>query len=407
MMADSNDLDRLLDDQPVDYDIFLQGSQCTPDPLAELAPPSRQTPLPLLRLADWEEGRRYDRDHPICIHYDIRWKVSQYVGQRKRASEVWKRDEPDVVLAPSDLWERSLDVKIHDFAREKMGENTYEREQANISISVKNTRGLGLKEQYHKGPIEWGRIDDHLATLGDLFENGKSIILDIDISFREIVRHSAPAEKKGKKRTATERQRDRLEAEAAVWSDVYKKLRCDARNCKSGPHCAVDAQGAHLALIPFYIEQIVEHVQQGGDFEGPRDIPPRIWQALHKNAAQAAACKPGQVLASSQATGGSSVHPESTTPAPLSPVTLCGKWDDLLRQYDAYLTSQVDGLDWKKALRNASVIARKLFLELSFCHAHQKWAREKLIAAGVPAPIADQWTGNIKSFDQQKKADSP
>lgn len=58
--------------------------------------------LPLLRMHDWEEGRQYDSTAPVCIHYDIQWKASQYINQNRRASQLWKNTEPSLVLALGD-----------------------------------------------------------------------------------------------------------------------------------------------------------------------------------------------------------------------------------------------------------------------------------------------------------------
>jgi hypothetical protein len=33
-------------------------------------------PLPPLRLSGWEVDKQYDKNNPICIHYDFRWKIS-------------------------------------------------------------------------------------------------------------------------------------------------------------------------------------------------------------------------------------------------------------------------------------------------------------------------------------------
>jgi hypothetical protein len=32
--------------------------------------------LPLLRLSGWEANKQYDKNNPVCIHYDYRWKIS-------------------------------------------------------------------------------------------------------------------------------------------------------------------------------------------------------------------------------------------------------------------------------------------------------------------------------------------
>jgi hypothetical protein len=37
---------------------------------------SGEDALPLLRLSNWKSGKQYDKNNPICIHYDFRWKIS-------------------------------------------------------------------------------------------------------------------------------------------------------------------------------------------------------------------------------------------------------------------------------------------------------------------------------------------
>lgn len=350
-MGETIDPDWYLNSQNLNYGTPVPptpGSSSATQHAEDNAVPRRHATLPLLHRSDWEEERSYDINNPVCIHYDIQWKISQYNGQKKRASEVWRRQERNLVLAPGDYWEECLRGKIDDFVNEKLGENNYIREEANVTISIKNSRGHGFKEEYHDKPIDWDEVNDHLAGLGHLFEKGRKISIDIDLAYREIVRDTVSADNRGKKRTVSERRREEMEAEAGIYRNVYKKLRCDGENCKSGPHCAVDAQGNHFELIPYYIDKIVDFVRNGGFFEGPRDLPPEIWQALYKDAAakkKTPTNKCDQCSGNSQAPqAGSSSHAEATPQAP-SPILFQGKWDELLQRYDEYLVEQVDCSD--------------------------------------------------------------
>lgn len=172
-MEETIDLDWYLNSQNLNYGTPVPptpGSSSATQHAEENAGPRRHTSLPLLRRSDWEKERSYDINNPVCIHYDIQWKVSQYNGQKKRASEVWRRQERNLVLAPGDYWEECLRGKIDDFVNEKLGENNYMREEANLTISIKNSRGHGFKEEYHDKPIDWDEVNDHLAGLGHLFE---------------------------------------------------------------------------------------------------------------------------------------------------------------------------------------------------------------------------------------------
>jgi hypothetical protein len=83
-----------------------------------------------------------------------------------------------------------------------------------------------------------------------------------------------------------------------------------------------------------------------------------------------------------------------------------GKWDKTLQEFDMFLVEQVDGEDRKKALRSATRVARKSFLELSLCHAYQKFARERLVAGGVAPAIAAAWVANSKRFHKLKTAEA-
>ncbi|KID81028.1 hypothetical protein MAJ_11435, partial [Metarhizium majus ARSEF 297] len=118
----------------------------TPGSQLASAVPERSTvsddaALPLLRLEDWNEGNQYDTTSPECIYYDIQWKVSQYPGQNKRASQIWKNSELELVLAPGDYWEKTLKRTVDDFTDAKLGKDAYSCEAFNVTVSVERSRG--------------------------------------------------------------------------------------------------------------------------------------------------------------------------------------------------------------------------------------------------------------------------
>ena len=43
---------------------------------AELVETGGEHALPLLRLSGWKVDKQYDKNNPVCIHYDFRWKIS-------------------------------------------------------------------------------------------------------------------------------------------------------------------------------------------------------------------------------------------------------------------------------------------------------------------------------------------
>jgi hypothetical protein len=52
--------------------------------------------LPLLRLSGWNVDKQYNKNNPVCIHYDFRWKISQ--RENIRARHVCSDTDPDLVL---------------------------------------------------------------------------------------------------------------------------------------------------------------------------------------------------------------------------------------------------------------------------------------------------------------------
>ena len=66
--------------------------------------------LPLLRLSGWEADKQYDKNNPICIHYDFRWKISQRENIRSR--HICSDTDPDLVLAPSGVWEIKFAARL-------------------------------------------------------------------------------------------------------------------------------------------------------------------------------------------------------------------------------------------------------------------------------------------------------
>ena len=80
-------------------------------PAAERAdPPSSTRAIPLLRLSGWRRDKQYDKNNPVCIHYDYRWKISQ--REKIRARHVYSDTEPDLVLAPSDFWKVDFEARL-------------------------------------------------------------------------------------------------------------------------------------------------------------------------------------------------------------------------------------------------------------------------------------------------------
>ena len=68
--------------------------------------PSGKHALALLRLSSWRRDKQYDKNNPVCIHYDFKWKISQ--REKIRARHVCLDIDPDLVLALSDVWKNEF-----------------------------------------------------------------------------------------------------------------------------------------------------------------------------------------------------------------------------------------------------------------------------------------------------------
>jgi hypothetical protein len=121
--------------------------------------------LPLLRLSGWELDKQYDKNNPVCIHYDFRWKISQRENIRVRT--VFSDTDPDLVLAPSDFWNAFL---LQD--EDKIPGDAYIYEETIIEISIERSRQRGLSKRFPKLQINWQMVDEHLEGLGDLSAKG-------------------------------------------------------------------------------------------------------------------------------------------------------------------------------------------------------------------------------------------
>ena len=185
--------------------------------------PSGEDVLPLLRLGAWNSDQQYDKNNPICIHYDFRWKVSH--RQNTRARNVYSDTDPDLVLAPSDFWKVNFEARLESMLKDedKFPGESYTCEETIIEISIERTRQRGLRKQCKNLDIDWRLVNNHLEGLSDLFRRGRKIIFSMEFFYKEVTRESTTVKGKAKRRTATEAQRQQRAAEAGLWGRVYER----------------------------------------------------------------------------------------------------------------------------------------------------------------------------------------
>lgn len=221
--------------------------------------------MPLLRFADWDPNKRYDKNNPVCIHYNFRWKVSQ--RENVRARHVFSDTDYDIVLAPSDHREIELETRLEDLLqdKDKFPGDAYMCDETIIEISIERSRQRGLSKRYKKQDVDWDVLDEHIEGLGDLFKRGRKVNLSMELVYKEVLTAATTVKGKAKGKSASETQKLQRLAEAGLWSRLYEHLRCRAKHCKHGPHCLIDKQGNHIKILPAQLEEIIIYIKANNE----------------------------------------------------------------------------------------------------------------------------------------------
>jgi hypothetical protein len=365
--------------------------------------PSGEHALPLLRLSGWKSDMQYDKNNPVCIHYDFRWKISQ--RENIRARHVCSDTDPDLVLAPSDFWKVNFQARLDSLLKDegKFPGDSYTCEETIIEISIERSRQRGLTKRCKKLEIDWQLLDDHLEGLGDLFSKGRKITFNMEFVYKEDTCDSTTAKGKKKKKSATEAQKLQRAADAGLWTRVYERYRCKGKHCKQGPHCWPDERGNHYKLLPGQLEDIVCHIKgnmKEGETEEDVDvdieIPPHILKHILDNS------RKRKAEANSTDCRHCKVHVSETIPGEDSG-DVEGDRQAKLEEYYNWGMAQVESDRWRNALQIANQVAMDQFLELNTILQHPKVVAELMVKNKVQPGIALQFVSNIKKFLREEK----
>lgn len=372
--------------------------------------PSGDRVLPLLRLSDWNSIRQYDKNNPVCIHYDFRWKVSQ--REKIRARQFCSDTDVDLVLAPSDFWTIDFEPRLATLLKDKnkFPGDRYTCEETIVDISIERSRQRGLKKRFTGLEIDWDVLNSHVEGLGVLFGKRRKITFGIELIYKEVTGNST-ATKSKKGQSATEAQKLQRAADAGLWTRVYKHHRCRGKHCKQGPHCWLDERGNHHKLLARHLEEIFHHIK-GNMKEGEKEeevdvdieIPSRILGDILNNSQKRKAedsvdCRGCKVHAS--------FHDRLRNAGETSFVEDAGEVDgdrmDRLEEYCDWTLQQVNNEKWREALQAANRFAMDQFLELNSILKHPKVAADLMVKGGVKPGIALQFVSNINKFRQETK----
>lgn len=165
--------------------------------------PALRDGLPLLHLAEWDETKIYDKRPPTCIQYSIEWKLTV------NSKVVSKDTEQNLVLAPSDFWERTLRAKLDKLVKRKLPSNkSYKVDDTNIVVSVRHRSEGDLVKRFDNLNVEWVVVESQLQAWSYLFRTGRRLKIDVSFNYIEVGANATMPVRRGTKRgfTSTTRQ---------------------------------------------------------------------------------------------------------------------------------------------------------------------------------------------------------
>lgn len=270
----------------------------TPGTLYSLSPTadptSRQTQpddLGFLPFAEWErwEENNYEPEEQEFIRYTIAWKL-----MINRTAEA-KETEQDLVVAPSEYWEKCLKQKVEELVHMKKRNRRVRLEDTAIVVSINHRNQGPLEKLYNSTNIDWKPVERQLRKWSNLVRMGRTPQVNITVKYVRDDNVLRACDKQGS--SATKRmlaERDAVitaeeeSRQPSSWRYVYKFMRCSVNSCNNfDKWCWQDPEGRkHYGLRKPHLMKLIAYVDAGGKLDSHNDVPEDIRQALYVEAQQ-------------------------------------------------------------------------------------------------------------------------
>ncbi|ODM18800.1 hypothetical protein SI65_05417 [Aspergillus cristatus] len=399
---------------PGNFNRISTPSCCSPEYVPDDSHPTLQQSqtdqLIFLPFADWAEGRVYNEQPPIYIHYWVDWKVTL------NGRTVAQVTEPDLVIRPSEFWQHSLRDAADKIKNRKVDHTRWVRlDDTSIVASVRDRSQQDLHQQFERTNIRWTVIEKQLLMWSNLSRLGKQIKLQISINYIED--SNATLSRSGEKRASTSVTRrmlaerdtqidaENVSGQASAWRDVFRKLRCPGPPCRNkNGYCFQDPIGKkHYKLLTYHVKRLARLVEKGHICETHEDMPVDIRDELYTeeqqwHERQLKISKSSQTQASSLPINinflpHSSLGIVETLLIPDLPL------DAAVKEYSRWQQSRVDSETLKDNIEKARDIALTNGFDLK--QIHEDKDPEFCIKHGVKVGVARRFVNDIRDWAEQ------
>ena len=390
----------------------------TPDPTSHQTQPDDLGFLPCAEWERWEKNNYEEPEEQQFIRYTIAWKL-----MINRTTEA-KETEQDLVIAPSEYWEKCLRQKIDGLVQTKKRNRRVRLDDTSIVVSINHRNQGPLEKLYNYTNIDWKPVERQLRKWSNLVRMGKTPQVAIIIKYIRDDDVSKVCDKQGSSTT----KRMLAERDAAIiaegeskqpssWRHVYKLMRCSVNSCSNfDKWCWQDPKGRkHYGLRKPHLVKLTAYVDSGGKLDSHNDVPEDIQQALYVEAQQK--LERGSNKTNNQIALGApypininllapqGTHEPAMSISPPRPVSsnkrikISGPRDDAVKAYCKWHELQVTDEKRKADWHNACDITLSNGLDLELVEGDQDHV-QFLVAQGVTKGTARRFVRDIQEWTE-------